>query len=194
MLSWLEGGDLRSDGLANQVAEAVLQRPEVFGDLARGLRSRDPVVRGRAADALEKVSRARPELLLPILPAVARAARSDPLPMVRFHMAMILGSLATFDEVLGRLTAALHPLLQDESAFVRSWAVVGLCLVVRRKPSRGAAVLRWIGELRSDESIAVRTRARMAMAVLTGERERLPAGWVKSRLLQDAGAGEARRG
>ena len=50
VLDWLSGGDLRSDGAADQATEAVLQHPALIGDLVAGLDSPDAVIKGRTAD------------------------------------------------------------------------------------------------------------------------------------------------
>lgn len=57
LLDGLKGGTLRSDGTADQVADAVLIELVLFKDLLEGLKSEDDVVRGRTADAMEKVAR-----------------------------------------------------------------------------------------------------------------------------------------
>jgi hypothetical protein len=62
ILSWLSGGDLRSDGMANEAAALVIENPQVIEDLFAGLRASDDIVRGRTADALEKVARVKPDL------------------------------------------------------------------------------------------------------------------------------------
>jgi hypothetical protein len=64
MLTWLSGGDLRSDGMANEAAQFVLENPQIIDDLMVGLNEPDDVIRGRTADALEKVARERPDLLI----------------------------------------------------------------------------------------------------------------------------------
>jgi HEAT repeat protein len=63
LLALLAGGDRRSIGRANQVAAAVLQSPRLFSELIQGLWSTDSLVRMRAADAVEKISRQKPDLL-----------------------------------------------------------------------------------------------------------------------------------
>src|ERR1041385_6831032 len=63
LLSLLSGGDRRSIGRANQVAAAVLQSPRLFSQLIQGLWSADLLVRMRAAEAVEKISRQKPDLL-----------------------------------------------------------------------------------------------------------------------------------
>jgi hypothetical protein len=63
LLSLLAGGDRRSIGRADEVAATVLQSPGLFSQLMAGLWSADSLVRMRAADAVEKISRQKPDLL-----------------------------------------------------------------------------------------------------------------------------------
>lgn len=63
ILDELIGGDRRSIGRANEVADQVKQHPELFREVFNGLRHSDPVVRMRAADVIEKVTQSDPELL-----------------------------------------------------------------------------------------------------------------------------------
>ena len=59
----LSGGDLRSIGRVPEVLGVMEKDPERMSELVRCLESGDPVVRSRAADALEKVTAKRPGLL-----------------------------------------------------------------------------------------------------------------------------------
>jgi HEAT repeat protein len=83
LLNWLGGGDLTSDGDSNQVADLVIEIPALLDDLIEGLRSENDVVRGRAADAVEKVAWHRPQNVARYLPMVLQHAEHDPIPMVR---------------------------------------------------------------------------------------------------------------
>jgi len=65
LLRKLEGGDRRSIGRADEVVAAVLGQPTLFGSLFAGLSGDDPVVRARAADAVEKITVVHPEYLQP---------------------------------------------------------------------------------------------------------------------------------
>lgn len=102
IFAWLRGGDLRSDGDATLVAEAVLRGPGLLPDLVKASRSSDRVVRGRARHAPEWVARSRPVLLRPHFARSARLAHADPEPFARWHMAMLLGDLCHFPETVGR--------------------------------------------------------------------------------------------
>jgi hypothetical protein len=65
ILALLEGGDRRSIGRADEVADMVSHNHALFPELMSGWWSEDPVVRMRAADATEKVTRTYPDLLRP---------------------------------------------------------------------------------------------------------------------------------
>jgi HEAT repeat protein len=65
ILSKLRGGDRRSIGKVGEVVCAVRKKPDLFNDLVTGLFDEDPVVRMRAADAMEKISSDNPEFLRP---------------------------------------------------------------------------------------------------------------------------------
>jgi hypothetical protein len=56
LLGMLRQGDRRSIGKADEVVALVLRQPRHLPVLAAGLWHPDPLVRMRAADALEKVS------------------------------------------------------------------------------------------------------------------------------------------
>jgi len=175
---------LRSDGMAGEVARWVLGSRPLLEELLLGLGDPNEVIRGRTADALEKISRDRPEWLAPSLRILVRAAKLDPVPMVRWHVAMILTNLTGFQECVGSAATALVHLLNDESAFVRSWALTGLCMVGRAYARRRPAILRRLASLQNDKSIAVRVRATKAVALLLNDHLPMPAGWIKSRSLR----------
>ena len=185
ILDWLSGGDLRSDGMANEVAAVVLKNQELFGEVYAGLGEDDDVIRGRTADALEKISRSKPELLKDRLPQILQRAEEDPVPMVRIHLAMMLGHLAICEELIEDLTLALLSMLADSSVFAKSWAIVSLCIIARKYPKKRDQILRNISRFQQDGSIAIRTKVRYAIDVLTDEAKPFPKGWIKSEHLRE---------
>ena len=184
ILDWLSGGDLRSDGLSSEAADFVLQHPELFGDLLEGIDEPDDVVRGRTADALEKVSRSRPDLLIDHLGKLVNVASTDAVPMVKMHIAMILGHLAIYEDHAGQFTSALLGLLADDSAFVASWAIVSLCIIGRKCPKERSSIVGRISQLQGANSVAIRSKVRKALNLLTNESVSFPKGWIKSEHLQ----------
>jgi HEAT repeat protein len=180
MPRWLAEGGLNSDGRAPQVASLVLRNPALLDELLRALEDKDPRVRGHAADALERVAREKSEWLGAHLPTFLRRAPRDPIPMVRWHLAMILGYLALDEDRVDRILPCLLSLLTDSSPFVRSWAISSLCLVARKHPRRQARIVRRLVSLRRDASKAVRVRSQKAALVLTGDLP-VPDSWIKLR-------------
>jgi len=183
LLFLLTGGDLRSDGRANEVADEVLANPNLFPLLFEGLDETDDVVRGRTSHALEFVSRTRPELLTSHLPQLLDLARKDDVAMVRWHLAMIFANLSIFEEIIDQTLSVLYDLLDDPAVFVKSWAISSLCIIGKHYPHLRGEIISWIIPLREDYSIAIRTRVAKALTALENEEEPIPPGWVKSKLL-----------
>ena len=75
ILSRLRGGDRRSIGKVNEVVTAVQKKPGLIKDLVDGLFDDDPVVRMRAADALEKISGDNRHVLQPFKTRLIRLAQ-----------------------------------------------------------------------------------------------------------------------
>ena len=63
LLNKLSGGDLRSDGMANEVVEEVIRNPQLISKLIEGLDEPDDVIQARTVHALEKISRTNSEML-----------------------------------------------------------------------------------------------------------------------------------
>jgi HEAT repeat protein len=180
MEGWLAGGDLRSDGASNQVADLVLSQPDLVLDLLDACQSSDPVVRGRAADALEKVGRTRPNRIVPFSGTLIETLLADDVPMVRWHVAMLLGHLTTEATLRPRIRQALLGLLDDRSVLVASWAITSLCLVAYLDPSTTDEIVQAIGPLQHADSPALRTRAQTALSALTKPGGMIPPEWIKS--------------
>jgi hypothetical protein len=74
--SRLAVGDLRSNGLANEVAERVLKDPRYCEVLIALLDDPDDVIQGRVADVIEKVARERPDLFVDRLADLITAVKA----------------------------------------------------------------------------------------------------------------------
>jgi len=180
ILEWLSGGDQRSDGIADEVVSIILDAPQIFDDLYEGLSHPDKVVRGRAADALEKIARTNPEFFETKMQGIIQFAKTDEHGVVRFHLAMLLGHLAGSSDEIDAITKALMELLQDKGAFVKSWTIASLCIIGRLYPSKKDDIIYEISTLEHDPSIAVRTRVHKGLKVLLNEKAPFPPGWIKS--------------
>ncbi len=178
LLRKLRGGDLRSDGRANEVAEEVMGNPQLLPVLVEGLAEPDDVVRARTAHALENISRVHPEFLQDFTPQLRELALKDEVPMVRWHIAMIFGN--TTGKEVDDVVSVLFHLLEDESVFVVSWSIVSLCILGGKYESKRREIIEKVEALKDFNSIAIRTKVKKAINVLKGK-EPMPVTWYKGR-------------
>ena len=180
---WLAEGDLTSDGRADEIAAVVLQKPEEIEALIACLDSENPNVKGHAADALEKIGRHKPEIFLPFIHRLFKATEEDPVDMVQWHLAMLLGYLALFEELVEPILAALTQDLNKGGGFTKSWAMVSLCVIARLYPDHQARILGEISKYKTSSMPAVRKRAENVIEILVEDRP-LPEDWVKCPAIQ----------
>lgn len=155
----LRGGDQRSIGKANQAAKLTLSEPKRFSELIECLWDEDPVIRMRAADAAEKVTVTRPELLKPhkqeLLGLLAEAEQIE----LRWHLALMVPRLALTSPERQRAAALLERYLEDRSAIVKTFALQGLVDLARQDSS-----LRELAKQAVEESLRTGTAAMKARA------------------------------
>lgn len=116
----LRGGDRRSIGGADRVAALVVADGSRFAELWDCLRHADPLVRMRASDALEKVSRRRSELLQAHKRELLSWELDDGTAEVRWHLIAMAARLVLSPGEAAKLMASLsHHLHTDESRIVK---------------------------------------------------------------------------
>ena len=124
LLDQLVGGDLRSLGRSAEVAARVLARPEQLDELLDGLADADEVIRGRTADALERVSAARPDLIQPYKRELLDRAAEPDHWVVRSHLCQILPRLHPLTpRERRRLLTLMRSFLADPSSIVKAVAL-----------------------------------------------------------------------
>lgn len=88
----LSGGDPRTLGRTAAVVDLVLGQPDRLDELIGCVVDEDDeIVRMRAGDALEKVSRSQPPLVQPHVPLLLGAMSRIDQPSVQWHVAQMLG-------------------------------------------------------------------------------------------------------
>jgi uncharacterized membrane protein YheB (UPF0754 family) len=114
------------------------------------------------------------------LPVLIQTIEEDNVPMVRWHIAMILGYLTIFQDQVDEITDVLIDLLSDQSVFTQSWAIVSLCIVARQYPAKVDQIVDAVAPLKGSASVAIRSKVRNALPILTNEQVPFPKGWIKS--------------
>jgi hypothetical protein len=165
LLKILLGGDLKSDGRANEVADKVLGSPDLFDKLAEGLNEPNDVIRARTAHALERISRTHPEMMLSQLQRLIELGIKDPVPMVKWHIAMIFGNLTVTDAQQDMIYETLLRMLKDKSVFVRSWSIVSLTILGRKDTEKRPEMIRKLNLLQKNKSKAIQNKVKKALSV-----------------------------
>ena len=134
----LSGGDKRSLGRADEVVAHVLAKPKRVAALYDCLFSDDEIVRMRASDALEKVCRERPALVMPFADRLLRDVAKIDQPSVQWHLAQILGTLPLDAALRRRAIAHLKRNLRRYD----DWIVINLTLEALAEIAKHSASLR----------------------------------------------------
>jgi hypothetical protein len=166
ILAKLAGGDRRSIGRSDEVAREISSAPDLFAIVLDGIAADDPVVRMRAADAIEKASRAHPGLLQSHKRKVLRAIASTGQQEVRWNLVQALPRLRLTSRERMRAVALLVSFLADRSRIVQVSAMQGLADLATQDDRLRSSVVQWITPSTVHGSPAVRARARTLLRIL----------------------------
>jgi len=166
ILDLLRGGDLRSLGRANAAAASVSKNSRLFPGLMRGLWSEDPVVRSRAADAIEKITRDKPALLAPYKSELLGLMPEIQQQEVRWHLALMAPRLALSPAERKLAISFLYDYLHDRSSIVRTHALQGLADFARSDDALRPRVIELLRQTARIGSAAVKARSRKLLLIL----------------------------
>ena len=162
----LRGGDRRSIGRSNAVVKFVLRAPKRFAELLRCLWSDDLIVRMRAADAAEKVSDRKPELLKSYkAELLGLLAETDQIEL-RWHLAQMIPRLRLTQVERRRAAEALQLYLQDRSSIVRTFALQALTDLSRDDAALRPGVREILEQSAVTGTAAMKARARKLLKEL----------------------------
>ena len=165
----LEGGDRRSIGRADEVAAMVSKEPRLFPELIVGLWSDDSLVRMRAADAAEKVTRTDRELLVPYKKELLGLMAETQQQEMRWHLAAMIPRLrmnARERKLAGRL---LEDYLTDSSSIVKTCALQGLADLAQEDASLRPSVIEALREATRNGTPAMKARSRKLLLQLESQ-------------------------
>ncbi|HEX3548829.1 MAG TPA: hypothetical protein VHT53_00530 [Candidatus Elarobacter sp.] len=154
----LAGGDPRKLHGVGSVVDVVLHDPARFGELMACLDGNDPVVRMRAADAAEKITRERPEVLVPYAADLVRMATATEQPSLRWHLAQMLPRIRLDPNQQRAAIALLRRYVEDRSAIVKVSALQALADLTESDPSLRRTVIAAIRKAMETGTAAVRSR------------------------------------
>jgi len=160
IIALLGGGDRRSIGRSEHVAVLVSKKRELFPKLLECLWSTDPLLRMRAADAAEKVTRKNPEWLSPhrkeLLGLLAEAKQQE----VRWHLAVMVPRLPLSTRERQLAVSILNSYMVDPSSMVKTFALQGLADLAEDDPSIRPTVIESQREATRNGTPAMKARSR----------------------------------
>jgi hypothetical protein len=164
--SILQGGDRRSLGRSNQVVALILGQPQRFPELLECLWRDDPVVRMRAADAAEKISAQRGELLHPFKAELLGFAGETSQQELRWHLALMIPRLPLTRAERRRASALFKGFLNDRSSIVRTCALQGLAELAQGNPELRPEAIGIMEQASRTGTPAMKARARRLLPQL----------------------------
>jgi hypothetical protein len=166
LVAKLQGTDRRSIGRSEEVVGDVLADPGQFRLVFDAMLVADPVVRMRAADAVEKITRRRAGLLQGLEDRVLTEVATIDQQEVRWHVAQLLPRLALTPPQQAQAITILRGFLDDDSRIVRTFAMQALADLAEHDEQ----VRRWLrallAELTHTDTPTMRSRGRKLLARL----------------------------
>ena len=162
----LKGGDRRSIGNSDEIAAEVANTPAIFPDLFECLFNTDPVIRMRAADAVEKVTRDNPHLLQPWKRPLLETISASEDKEIRWHVAQMLPRLTLAHRERETAVQVLMGYLSDESSIVKTLSMQGLADLAAHDEQLRAQITPLIERLTKTDTAAMRSRGRKLLKQL----------------------------
>lgn len=164
ILRMLESGDRRTIGRSEQIAALVSKNSALFPQLIAGLWSDNELIRMRAADAVEKVTRTVPGLLQPYKKELLGLMVETSQQELRWHLAAMVPRLQLKQQERRLAEATLNSYLEDRSSIVRTFALQGLADLAKDDPGLLLRVVETLREATRTGTPAMRARSRKLLS------------------------------
>jgi HEAT repeat protein len=162
----LRGGDRRSIGRSNEVAFQISANKKLFAEVFAELLHDDPIIRMRAADAVEKSSARNHQLLQPYKHQLLNRVAAIPQQEIRWHVAQIIPRLTLTRTERDHAVAILFDYLEDKSSIVRTFAMQALADLAQSDPRLRNRVKPVIEFFTSTGTPAMRARGRKLLKIM----------------------------
>ena len=146
----------------------VSKDTELFPELIAGLWSANPLIRMRAADAVEKVTRTRRELLQPYKGELLGLMVETEQQELRWHLAAMVPRLQLNPKQRNLATSLLIGYLENRSSIVKTFALQGLAELAQDDASLRPGVIEILREATRNGTPAMKARSRKLLARLAG--------------------------
>src|SRR5450755_3634784 len=138
----------------------VAHEPDLFPGLIAGLWSPDPLVRMRAADAVEKITRKNREFLQPYKKELLGLMREAEQQEMRWHLAVMVPRLVLTAKERQLAITSLESYLEDRSSIVKTFALQGLADLAQDDASIQPRVMEILRAATRNGTPAMKARSR----------------------------------
>ncbi|MBP2654713.1 MAG: hypothetical protein H6Q73_2282 [Firmicutes bacterium] len=167
IVSRLSGGDLRSIGEVEEIVAAIIKDASLFADVFQAMSAEDPVVRMRAADAIEKVTRKEPQYLQPVKQQLLREVSQVAQQEVQWHVAQMLPRLALEPKEASEVIKLLESWLKSsKSKIVQVNSLQAMVDIAAKHTEYQTLVFQKLGEVIESGSPALQSRGKKLMKLL----------------------------
>ena len=166
ILKKLSGSDLRSIGQLDEVIQDTKNDPSLFEDLIYGMLNSDPIIRMRAADAIEKITVENSDLLQPNKSVIIEEAALIDQQEVRWHIAQIIPRLDLNARERVEIVEILKQYLKDNSKIVKTFSMQALADLTKKDKSLRPNVIAIIKESIENRSPAMVSRGKRLLVEL----------------------------
>ncbi|MEK9136884.1 MAG: hypothetical protein AAB393_07160 [Bacteroidota bacterium] len=166
LLKMLGGGDRRSIGKSEEVVAEVLADARLFDPLFNAMLADDPLVRMRAADAVEKITTLRPEFLVSFKSKLVNKVAKIDQQEVRWHVAQMFSRLELSKAERRTVVKILKQYLNGRSSIVRTFSMQALADIAWKDGTLRPSILRLLEKLTEEGTPAMKSRGRKLLARL----------------------------
>ena len=158
----LNFGDKRTTGKVDQVVELVKGSPQKFPHVFEAMKSPNPAVRMRAADAVVKLSTDNPKLLEPYKDVLLNKISKVEQPEVRWHLAEML-TLVDLNpaEQAKAIKIMLHNLKTTQSRIVMAFSLQAIADIALKNPAYLPILIQELKTAAKSDVFALASRARI---------------------------------
>jgi hypothetical protein len=167
LLLKLKSGDLRSIGKADEVVQDILNDPSLFKEVFEGMLNKDPVIRMRSADAIEKVSAKRPEYLRPFKSKLINQISKIEQQEVRWHVAQMFSYIKINKTERDKIIKILSSyIVTDESKIVKTFSMQTLADLAEKDEQIKPKIINLIKGMIKNGSPAIISRGKKLLKQL----------------------------
>jgi hypothetical protein len=168
----LAPGTRLDPGRVQEVVQVIEDRPGKLTSLVECLFDEDPAIASRAADALERITRDRPQLAQRWKEALIGLLPESTEKKVRWNLSLTIPRLKLTVSESRRVLAVLNTFLEDPSSIVKTSALHGMADLTRHDPESLPDVLDVLRNASRSGTPAMRARSRILLSTMESDQRK----------------------